>query len=82
MNAAAPNSAMKYPPTYYLNSRMLSSHINRTVRLVGGIVQVSADGTRAQIESCDGGIVHVTRSMVSLLFIWFISLKFIIIVCF
>jgi hypothetical protein len=65
MNAASVNSApMKYPPTYYLNSRMLPSHINRTVRLFGRVVQVSADATRVQIEACDGGIVTVIRTMV------------------
>ncbi len=64
MNAAAATN-MKYPPTYYLNSRMLSSHINRTVRLIGKVVQVSADGSRVQIEACDGGIVNVLRTMVN-----------------
>lgn len=45
---------------------MLASHQNRTVRLIGKVVQVSADGTRVQIESADGGIVNVTRSLVSI----------------
>lgn len=65
MNASVTGPSMKYPPTYYLNSHLLSSHINRTIRLIGKVVQVSADGTRAQIEACDGGIVNVIRSMVS-----------------
>lgn len=43
---------------------MLPSHINRTVRLIGKVVQVSADGSRVQIEACDGGIVNIVRSMV------------------
>ena len=65
MNASAASSpSMKYPPTYYLNSRMLSSHINRTVRLIGKVIQVSADGSRVQVEACDGGIVNIIRSMV------------------
>ena len=65
MNTAAiTNSNMKYPPTNYLNSRLLSSHIQRTVRLIGKVVQVSEDGTRAQIEACDGGIVSIIRTLV------------------
>lgn len=70
MNASAPltssssSSTMKYPATFFINSSMLASHQNRTVRLIGKVVQVSADGTRVQIESADGGIVNVTRSLV------------------
>lgn len=65
MNSAASGpSSLKFPPTYYVNSRLLSSHINRTVRLIGRIVNVSGDGSRMQIESCDGGIVNVIRSIV------------------
>lgn len=64
MNSSSTGPSMKYPPTYYLNSRMLPSHINRTVRLIGKVVQVSADGSRVQIEACDGGIVNIVRSMV------------------
>ena len=58
------SASMKYPPTFYLNSRMLASHINRTVRLIGIVVQMSPDGTRAQVEACDGGIVSIIRSLV------------------
>ena len=67
MNASAPltsSATMKYPATFFINSSMLASHQNRTVRLIGKVVQVSADGTRVQIESADGGIVNVTRSLV------------------
>lgn len=64
MNSSASSSSLKFPPTYYVNSRLLSSHINRTVRLIGKIVNVSGDGSRMQVESCDGGIVNVIRSIV------------------
>ena len=65
MNAAASTStSMKYPATFFINSSMLPSHQNRTVRVIGKVVQVSSDGSRVQIESADGGIVNVTRSIV------------------
>lgn len=63
-SASASSHNLKFPPTYYVNSRLLPSHINRTVRLIGKIVSVSGDGSRMQIESCDGGIVNVIRSLV------------------
>lgn len=71
MNSSS-SAPSKYPPTYYVNSRILASHVSRTVRLIGKVVQITPDGTRAQIEACDGGIVTVIRSMVSKLVVFFL----------
>ena len=58
-------SSSKLPPTYYITSRTLNQHVGRTCRLVGQVLQVTADGVRAQIEAPDGGVVTVVRQAVS-----------------
>ena len=63
MNASAPSAAQKYPATFYVSSRLLPSHVNRTVRVVGRVAQISADGGKVQLESCDGGMITIQRNV-------------------
>jgi hypothetical protein len=60
--ASASSSAQRYPQTFYISSRLLPNHVNRTVRVIGRVTSVSADGKKVQLESCDGGSISIVRS--------------------
>ena len=66
MNTAHQPTAQKYPPTFYISSRTLPSHVGRQVRIIGRVASITPDGTRLQLESPDGGMISIQRNMVSI----------------